>query len=127
MSNETDYNIKVTVDSLYIEAESNPEANRFVFAYTVHISNQGDIGAKLISRHWIITDANNRTQEVKGKGVIGQQPYLKPGESFEYTSGTMMETPVGSMQGSYQMIANDEHHFDAVIEPFTLALPKILN
>jgi len=127
MNDETDYNISVTVDSQYIEAESNPEANRFVFAYTVRILNQGDIGAKLISRHWIITDANNRTQEVKGKGVIGEQPYLKPGESFEYTSGTMMETPVGSMQGSYQMIANDEHSFDAVIEPFTLALPKILN
>ncbi len=127
MNDETNYNISVTVDSQYIEAESNPEANRFVFAYTVRILNQGDIGAKLISRHWIITDANNRTQEVKGKGVIGEQPYLKPGESFEYTSGTMMETPVGSMHGSYQMIANDEHSFDAVIEPFTLALPKILN
>ena len=127
MNNETDYNISVTVDSQYIEAESNPEANRFVFAYTVRIENKGDIGAKLISRHWIITDANNRTQEVKGKGVIGEQPYLKPGELFEYTSGTMMETPVGSMHGSYQMIANDEHTFDAVIEPFTLALPKILN
>lgn len=127
MSDETDYNINITVDSQYIEAESNPEANRFVFAYTVRILNQGNIGAKLISRHWIITDANNRTQEVKGKGVIGEQPYLKPGESFEYTSGTMMETPVGSMQGSYQMIANDKNNFDAVIEPFTLALPKILN
>lgn len=127
MSDETDYNINVTVDSQYIEAESNPEANRFVFAYTVHIKNNGNIAAKLISRHWIITDANNRTQEVKGKGVIGEQPYLKPGESFEYTSGTMMETPVGSMQGSYQMISNDEHSFDAIIEPFTLALPKILN
>lgn len=127
MNDDTKYNINVTVDSQYIEAESNPEANRFVFAYTVHIENQGDIGAKLISRHWIITDANNRTQEVKGKGVIGEQPYLKPGESFEYTSGTMMETPVGSMQGSYQMVANDEHTFDALIKPFTLALPKILN
>ena len=127
MSDETDYNISVKVDSQYIEAESNPEANRFVFAYTVQIVNQGNIGAKLISRHWIITDANNRTQEVKGKGVIGEQPYLKPGESFEYTSGTMMETPVGSMQGSYQMITNDETNFDAIIEPFTLALPKILN
>ena len=127
MSDVSDYNISVKVDSQFIEAESNPEANRFVFAYTVHIENNGNIGAKLISRHWIITDANNRTQEVKGKGVIGEQPYLKPGESFEYTSGTMMETPVGSMHGSYQMVANDEHHFDAIITPFTLALPKILN
>lgn len=127
MTDDTDYNINVTVDSQYIEAESNPEANRYVFAYTVRIENKGNSGAKLISRHWIITDANNRTQEVKGKGVIGEQPYLKPGESFEYTSGTMMETPVGSMHGSYQMVANDEHEFDAIIEPFTLALPKILN
>jgi len=127
MSNDVDYNMNVTVDSQYIEAESNPEANRFVFAYTVKITNIGSIGAKLISRHWIITDANNRTQEVKGKGVIGEQPYLKPGESFEYTSGTMMETPVGSMHGSYQMVANDKHDFDAIIKPFTLALPKILN
>lgn len=127
MNDDIDYNISVAVKSQYIEAESNPEASRFVFAYTVRIENKGNIAAKLISRHWIITDANNRTQEVKGKGVIGEQPYLKPGESFEYTSGTMMETPVGSMQGSYQMIANDEHNFDAVIEPFTLALPRILN
>ena len=127
MSEETNYNIKVTVGSQYIEAESNPEANRFVFAYTITIENRGDIAAKLLSRHWIITDANNRVQEVKGKGVIGEQPYLRPGDSFQYTSGTMMETPVGSMQGTYQMIADDEYHFDAMIEPFTLALPKMLN
>ncbi|KAG1660433.1 Protein ApaG [Nymphon striatum] len=121
------YNIQVTVGTQYIEAESNPEANRFVFAYTIKIENLGNIAAKLLSRHWIITDANNRIQEVKGKGVIGEQPYLRPGESFEYTSGTMMETPVGSMQGTYQMEADDQHHFDAIIEPFTLALPKMLN
>jgi len=127
MSEETNYNIKVTVGSQYIEAESNPEANRFVFAYTITIENMGNIAAKLLSRHWIITDANNRVQEVKGKGVIGEQPYLRPGDSFQYTSGTMMETPVGSMQGTYQMIADDEYHFDAIIEPFTLALPKMLN
>ena len=127
MSEENNYNIKVIVGSQYIEAESNPEANRFVFAYTIKIENLGNVAAKLLSRHWIITDANNRVQEVKGKGVIGEQPYLKPGESFQYTSGTMMETPVGSMQGTYQMVADDEHHFDAIIDPFTLALPKMLN
>jgi ApaG protein len=127
MSDEVNYNIKVIVGTQYIEAESNPEADRYVFAYTINIENHGDIAAKLLSRHWIITDANNRVQEVKGKGVVGEQPYLKPGEVFQYTSGTMMETPVGSMQGSYQMIADDEHHFDAIIEPFTLALPKMLN
>ena len=98
MSDETDYNIKVIVGSQYIEAESNPEADRYVFAYTINIRNQGNIAAKLLSRHWIITDANNRVQEVKGKGVVGEQPYIKPGEAFQYTSGTMMETPVGSMQ-----------------------------
>jgi len=127
MNDSTDYNIEVSVEPQYIEGESSVEANRYVFAYTVRITNLGNIGAKLVSRHWIITDANSRTQEVKGKGVIGEQPYLKPNESFEYTSGTMIETPVGSMQGSYQMLANDDHSFDAIIEPFSLALPKILN
>lgn len=127
MNDDENYDIQVTVNTKYIEAESNPEANRYVFAYTITIKNQGDIATKLISRHWIITDANNRIQEVKGKGVIGEQPYLRAGESFQYTSGTMLETPVGSMQGSYQMITDDDQHFDAIIEPFTLALPQILN
>ena len=115
----SDYDIQIDVNTRYIEAESNSEASRFIFSYTINITNQGNIPAKLISRHWIITDANNRIQEVKGKGVIGEQPYLRPGESFQYTSGTMLETPVGSMQGSYQMIADDGHHFDAIIEPFS--------
>lgn len=123
----SDYDIRVTVETQYIEAESNPDADRYIFAYTITIQNHGDIPAKLLSRHWIITDSNNRIQEVKGKGVIGEQPYLRTGESFKYTSGTMLETPVGSMQGSYQMIADDDHHFDAIIEPFTLALPRMLN
>jgi len=123
----SDYDIQIDVNTRYIEAESNSEASRFIFSYTINITNQGNIPAKLISRHWIITDANNRIQEVKGKGVIGEQPYLRPGESFQYTSGTMLETPVGSMQGSYQMIADDGHHFDAIIEPFSLALPRMLN
>ncbi len=127
MNDEVNYDIRVSVSTQYIEAESNAEASRFVFAYTILIENKGDIPAKLLSRHWIITDANNRTQEVKGKGVIGEQPYLKPGQSFQYTSGTMLETPVGSMQGTYQMVADDDHHFDAIIEPFSLALPRMLN
>lgn len=121
------YDIHVKVNTQYIEAESNTEANRFIFSYTITIKNHGDVAAKLLSRHWIITDSNNRIQEVKGKGVVGEQPYLRPGDSFQYTSGTMLETPVGSMQGSYQMIADDDHHFDAIIEPFTLALPRMLN
>lgn len=127
MNDEVNYDIRVTVSTQYIEAQSNAEASRFVFAYTITITNHGDIPAKLLSRHWVITDANNRTQEVKGKGVIGEQPYLKPGQSFQYTSGTMLETPVGSMQGTYQMIADDDHHFNAIIEPFSLALPRMLN
>lgn len=127
MSNEPNYNIQVTVITQYIESQSNPEASRFVFSYTILIENKGDIPAKLLSRHWIITDANNQVQEVKGKGVIGEQPYLRPEQSFQYTSGTMIETPVGSMQGTFQMIADDDHHFDAVIEPFSLALPRMLN
>jgi len=121
------YDIRVTVTTQYIEAESNPEANRFTFSYTINIENYGEIPVKLLSRHWIITDANNRVQEVKGKGVIGEQPYLMQANAFTYTSGTMLETPVGSMQGTFQMIADDGHLFDAVIEPFSLALPRVLN
>ena len=123
----SNYDIQVHVSTQYIETESNPEANRYIFSYTISIENHGDTPTKLISRHWIITDANNRIQEVKGKGVIGEQPLLKPGEAFTYTSGTMLETPVGSMQGSYQMVADNKHYFDAIIEPFSLALPRILN
>jgi len=123
----SNYDIQISVSTQYIKAESNPEASRYIFSYTITIKNTGDIAAKLLNRHWIITDANNRVQEVRGKGVIGEQPYLKPGDSFQYTSGTMLETPVGSMQGSYQMIADDGHNFDAIIEPFSLALPRMLN
>ncbi len=124
---EKDNNIHASVSTQYIEAESNPDANRYIFSYTITIKNNGKIAAKLLSRHWIITDANNRVQEVKGKGVIGEQPYLRPGESFQYTSGTMLETPVGSMQGSYQMVSDNDEFYDAIIEPFTLALPRMLN
>lgn len=127
MSEDYNYSVKVSVSTQYIEAESNVDADRYVFAYTITIENDGDIPVKLLNRHWIITDANNKIQEVKGKGVIGEQPYLRPGQSFQYTSGTMMETPVGSMQGTYQMVADDNHHFDAVIDPFTLAMPRMLN
>jgi len=119
--------IKVSVDTYYIEAESDAEMNRYIFAYTINIENKGSVAAKLLTRHWIITDANSRVQEVKGKGVIGEQPYLKPGESFNYTSGTMIETPVGAMQGSFQMVTDDGEHFDAEIAPFSLAIPNMLN
>lgn len=127
MNEEVKYNIHVSVSTHYIDAESDPDTERYIFAYTITIKNQGTIPAKLLTRHWIISDANNRIQEVRGKGVIGEQPYLRKGESFEYTSGTMLETPVGSMQGTFQMEADDGHHFDAVINPFTLAKPGMLH
>ena len=121
------HNIDVSVDSAFIEGQSDEEQNRFVFAYTVTIHNAGLVPAKLITRHWIITDSNGKTQEVRGEGVVGEQPYLRPGEAFQYTSGTMLETPVGTMQGSYQMVADDGTEFDAEINAFTLAAPRVLH
>ena len=121
------HNIDVSVDSAFIEAQSDEDQNRFVFAYTVTIHNSGLVPAKLVTRHWVITDSNGKTQEVRGEGVVGEQPYLRPGEAFQYTSGTMLETPVGTMQGSYQMIADDGTEFDAPINAFTLAAPRVLH
>jgi ApaG protein len=119
--------INILVETYPVEAESNPDINRFVFAYTITIENKGVIAAKLLSRHWIITDANSRVQEVRGKGVIGEQPHLEPEKSFKYTSGTMIETPVGSMQGSFQMETDNGDLFDVEIAPFSLAIPRVLN
>jgi ApaG protein len=119
--------IDVAVESNYIQEQSSPADDRFVFAYTVTIRNTGDLAAKLLTRHWIINDANGNVQEVHGEGVVGEQPYLRPGESFEYTSGTVIETPVGSMEGSYQMVTDDGFAFDADIPAFTLSLPNILH
>lgn len=127
MSEIKQYDIRVHVKTEYLPSESDEDSSRYVFAYTITVENHGEIPAKLLSRHWIITDAENRVQEVKGKGVIGEQPHLKSGESFSYTSGTMIETPVGSMQGTYQMIADDGETFDAIIKPFTLAIPGVLH
>ena len=121
------YQIDVSVDTNYIEEESSPDQGHYVFSYTITINNVGEVPAKLISRHWIITDADGRIQEVRGKGVVGEQPHLKPGESYQYTSGTMMETAVGFMQGSYQMVADDGTKFDAVISAFRLAVPGVLH
>ena len=101
--------------------------NHFVFAYTITVTNTGSVAAQLISRHWIITDAEHRVQEVKGQGVVGKQPVLKPGESFEYTSGTSIPTPVGTMRGTYQMVAEDGLAFDVPIPPFTLSIPRTLH
>ncbi len=120
-------NIKVDVETRYIEEQSNPEQNYFVFAYTITIQNQGRQTAQLLTRHWIITDSNHKVQEVRGDGVVGEQPILKPGEQFVYTSGTMLETSVGTMKGSYQMESGDGSKFDATIEEFVLSTPRILH
>ncbi len=127
MKNKNIPPINILVDTYYVESESDIETNRFVFAYTITIENKGTIAAKLLSRHWIITDANSQVQEVRGKGVIGEQPHLKPNESFKYTSGTMIETPVGAMQGSFQMVTDDGEEFEVEIAPFSLAIPRVLN
>jgi ApaG protein len=119
--------ILVDVKTNYVESQSAPEQNLFVFVYSIRIRNTGSTAARLLNRHWIITDANGKVQEVVGEGVVGEQPLLQPGEDFQYTSGTTLETPVGSMQGSYQMRAENGDHFDAPIAPFTLAIPRTLN
>jgi ApaG protein len=120
-------NIRVDVETRYIEDQSNPEQNFYVFAYTITIRNKGQQSAKLLTRHWVITDSNQKIQEVRGDGVVGEQPLLKPGEQFVYTSGTMLETAVGTMKGSYQMLADDGSQFDATIDEFVLSTPRVLH
>lgn len=127
METREPYSIAVDVETSYLEEQSAPDMNRYVFAYTITIRNEGNQPAKLLTRHWIINDANGNVQEVHGEGVVGEQPYLKPGESFQYTSGTVIETPVGSMEGSYQMLSEDGTPFDADIPAFTLSLPNTLH
>jgi len=127
MNQENPHNIQIDVESLYLSAESEPESGRYVFSYTITILNQGSEAAKLLDRHWIITDANGNKKEVKGKGVIGEQPHLEPGETFRYTSGTVLETPIGSMQGSYSMIKDNGRPFLAAIPIFSLNKPGTLH
>jgi ApaG protein len=119
--------ISVSVETSYIADQSDPDGRRYVFAYTITIRNEGNEPARLLRRHWIITDANGKVQEVRGDGVVGEQPYLAPGEGFRYTSGAVLETPVGTMQGSYQMVDDDGESFDAPIAPFRLAVPGLLH
>ena len=121
------YDIQVSARTAFIPEQSDLENSRYVFAYTITITNAGNIPAQLVSRHWIITDANNQVQEVRGLGVVGEQPMLRPNESFQYTSGTAIATPVGTMRGSYQMIAEDGRQFDAPIPEFTLSMPRVLH
>jgi ApaG protein len=127
MAESKKYDIQVNVRTAYIPEQSDPGSDRYVFAYTVTIANEGTASAQLISRHWVITDAENQVQEVRGLGVVGEQPFLRPGESFEYTSGTSLGTPVGTMKGSYQMVAEDGQKFEAEIGEFTLSMPRILH
>jgi ApaG protein len=127
MPDENPYHMHIQVETAFLEDQSDPETRRYVFAYMITMYNRGTVPVRLLTRHWIITDANGQVQEVHGDGVVGEQPYLRPGEGFQYTSGTMLQTPVGSMRGSYQMVADDGHHFDANIPPFTLSQPKALH
>ncbi|MFO1456703.1 MAG: Co2+/Mg2+ efflux protein ApaG [Steroidobacteraceae bacterium] len=122
-----DGRIKVEVETAFLPEQSAPQDNRYVFSYTITIRNEGPVAARLLTRHWIITDSNGKVQEVRGNGVVGEQPHLKPGQGFRYSSGTVIETPVGAMQGSYQMEDDDGGRFDAPVAPFRLAMPGILN
>ena len=125
--NQKQCDIRIHVATDYIDDQSEPDADRYVFAYTITISNDGEVPATLLSRHWIITDANGKVQEVNGDGVVGEQPHLDPGERFRYSSGAVLETPVGAMQGLYRMETDSGSSFDAPIEPFTLAVPGLLH
>ncbi|MDP2431505.1 MAG: Co2+/Mg2+ efflux protein ApaG [Pseudomonadota bacterium] len=127
MAESRKYHITVTTRTQFIPEQSDESAERFVFAYTITIANSGQIPAQLISRHWVITDAHEKVQEGRGLGVVGEQPLLKPGEQFEYTSGTAIATPVGAMKGSYQMVAEDGSQFEAEVSEFILSVPRVLH
>lgn len=121
------YEISVSTRTQYLADQSDEDAGRYVFAYTITIRNTGSVAAQLISRHWVITDADRQVQEVRGLGVVGEQPLIGPGEAFEYTSGTAIATQVGTMRGAYQMVAGDGTRFDAAIPEFTLSVPRVLH
>ena len=127
MNTSLTHKIRVDVSTSYIDDQSKPDESRYVFSYTITIHNEGTVPAKLLTRHWVITDANGKVQEVRGDGVVGEQPHLQPGQGFRYSSGAVIETPVGAMQGSYQMMADDGARFDAQIAPFRLAKPGLLH
>jgi len=127
MAESKKYEITVVPLAAYLADQSDPSRNQYAFAYTITLTNSGSVPAQLLSRHWIITDSDHHVQEVKGLGVVGQQPLLKPGESFEYTSGASLPTAVGTMRGTYQMVAEDGHAFEAQIPVFTLSVPRVLH
>jgi ApaG protein len=124
---EADHIFDIDVATRYLDEQSEPEQDRYVFAYTVRIRNAGKVPARLLGRHWVITDANGNVREVTGEGVVGEQPWLRPGEAFSYTSGAVLETHLGTMHGSYEMIADDGTRFDAPIPAFTLSVPRTLH
>jgi ApaG protein len=120
------HQIRIEVETAYLDEQSDPKERRYVFSYTITIRNEGLVPARLLTRHWVITDANGKVDEVRGEGVVGEQPHLKPGQGFRYSSGAVLETPVGAMQGSYEMITDDGMRFDAPIAAFRLAMPGIV-
>lgn len=119
--------IRITVESQYLVEQSNPQDEHFVFAYTITISNQRPEPCRLLRRHWVITDAAGEVQEVRGEGVVGEQPRLQPGESFRYTSGTVLKTPVGSMQGDYEFVTEAGESFLAPVAAFSLSVPNMVH
>jgi ApaG protein len=127
MARESRYDIEVNAATQYLADQSDEAAGRYVFAYTIRLRNTGSVAAQLVSRHWVITDAQGRVQEVRGLGVVGEQPLLEPGQSYEYTSGTAIATAVGTMKGAYQMVATDGTRFEATIPEFTLSVPRVLH
>jgi ApaG protein len=124
---DNDYEFDIDVATRYLDEQSEPEQDRYVFAYTIHIRNNGSVPAQLLGRHWVITDANGVVQEVTGEGVVGEQPWLQPGEDFSYTSGAVLQTNLGTMQGCYDMLADDGTRFEALIPAFTLCVPRTLH
>ncbi|NUO73947.1 MAG: Co2+/Mg2+ efflux protein ApaG [Frateuria sp.] len=127
MTPNPSYTIDVQVETRFVPDQSKPHDNRYVFAYTVTLHNAGSVPARLLTRHWVITDANGKVVEVRGEGVVGEQPWMRPGDRYQYSSGAVLDTAVGTMRGSYQMLADDGTRFDAPIRPFTLSIPRTLH
>lgn len=127
MNETSDYALEISIATQFLDDQSDPDEERYAFAYTIRIRNLGRLPAQLINRHWIITDANGKVEEVRGEGVVGEQPRLEPGEQFTYTSGAVLQTAVGTMEGSYDMSGDDGTRFDAPIPPFTLSVPRTLH
>jgi ApaG protein len=127
MNPKPSYTIDVQVETRFVPDQSKPHDNRYVFAYTVTLRNAGDVPARLLTRHWVITDANGKVEEVRGEGVVGDQPWMRPGDRYQYSSGAVLDTAVGTMRGSYQMLADDGTRFEAPIPSFTLSIPRTLH